>query len=155
MSECVVLNRRRLLLLGVPWILTAWWVMFGQESSERTAKTLDTNTVLSATFDVASIRLNKSTSGYAFLGFTPDGFSARRSLLQSIQSPAGANALDSSALHDYAPRPAHLKWLLDSNPAIRWQVMMFKIMLEKHGMYSYAHTNQHTHGANRQCSKAG
>ena len=24
--------------------------------------------------------------------------------------------------HDYAP-PAHLKWLLDSDPAIRWQVM--------------------------------
>jgi hypothetical protein len=24
---------------------------------------------------------------------------------------------------DYAPRPAHLKWLLDSDPAIRWQVM--------------------------------
>ena len=26
-------------------------------------------------------------------------------------------------LHDYPPRPAHLKWLLDSDPAIRWQVM--------------------------------
>jgi hypothetical protein len=26
-------------------------------------------------------------------------------------------------LHDYAPRPAELKWLLDSDPAIRWQVM--------------------------------
>ena len=26
-------------------------------------------------------------------------------------------------LHDSAPRPAHLKWLLDSDPAIRWQVM--------------------------------
>jgi hypothetical protein len=26
-------------------------------------------------------------------------------------------------LHGYAPRPAHLKWLLDSDPAIRWQVM--------------------------------
>jgi len=26
-------------------------------------------------------------------------------------------------LHDYAPRPAHLKWLLDSDPAVRWQVM--------------------------------
>jgi hypothetical protein len=26
-------------------------------------------------------------------------------------------------LDDYAPRPAHLKWLLDSDPAIRWQVM--------------------------------
>src|SRR5271154_5726391 len=25
--------------------------------------------------------------------------------------------------HDYAPRPAHLKWLLDSDPALRWQVM--------------------------------
>src|SRR5208283_5069786 len=25
--------------------------------------------------------------------------------------------------HDYAPRPAHLKWLLDADPAIRWQVM--------------------------------
>lgn len=25
--------------------------------------------------------------------------------------------------HDYAPRPTHLKWLLDSDPAIRWQVM--------------------------------
>src|SRR6202041_2886528 len=24
---------------------------------------------------------------------------------------------------DYAPRPAHLNWLLDSDPAIRWQVM--------------------------------
>jgi hypothetical protein len=26
-------------------------------------------------------------------------------------------------IRDYAPRPAHLKWLLDSDPAIRWQVM--------------------------------
>ncbi len=26
-------------------------------------------------------------------------------------------------LHYYEPRPAHLKWLLDSDPAIRWQVM--------------------------------
>jgi hypothetical protein len=26
-------------------------------------------------------------------------------------------------LDDYAPRAAHLKWLLDSDPAIRWQVM--------------------------------
>jgi hypothetical protein len=26
-------------------------------------------------------------------------------------------------LQHYAPRPAHLKWLLDSDPAIRWQVM--------------------------------
>src|ERR1700757_2826732 len=26
-------------------------------------------------------------------------------------------------LRDYAPRPAHLKWLLDSDPAIRWQIM--------------------------------
>jgi hypothetical protein len=26
-------------------------------------------------------------------------------------------------LDDYAPRPAHLKWLLDSDPAIRWQAM--------------------------------
>jgi len=25
--------------------------------------------------------------------------------------------------HDYAPRPAQIKWLLDSDPAIRWQVM--------------------------------
>ena len=24
---------------------------------------------------------------------------------------------------DYEPRPAHLKWLLDSDPAVRWQVM--------------------------------
>lgn len=23
----------------------------------------------------------------------------------------------------YAPKPAHLQWLLDSDPAIRWQVM--------------------------------
>lgn len=26
-------------------------------------------------------------------------------------------------LGDYAPRPAHINWLLDSDPAIRWQVM--------------------------------
>ena len=26
-------------------------------------------------------------------------------------------------LQDYAPRPAHLRWLLDSDSAIRWQVM--------------------------------
>ena len=26
-------------------------------------------------------------------------------------------------LDDYAPRPAHLKWLLEADPAIRWQVM--------------------------------
>jgi len=25
--------------------------------------------------------------------------------------------------HDYAPRPARIKWLLDSDPSIRWQVM--------------------------------
>lgn len=25
--------------------------------------------------------------------------------------------------HDFAPRPAHIRWLLDSDPAIRWQVM--------------------------------
>jgi hypothetical protein len=25
--------------------------------------------------------------------------------------------------YDYAPRPAHVKWLLDSDPSIRWQVM--------------------------------
>jgi hypothetical protein len=25
-------------------------------------------------------------------------------------------------LQDYSPRPAHLRWLLDSDPAIRWQV---------------------------------
>ena len=24
---------------------------------------------------------------------------------------------------DYAPRPAHIKWLLDSDPAVGWQVM--------------------------------
>jgi len=26
-------------------------------------------------------------------------------------------------LQDYAPRPAHIKWLFDSDPPIRWQVM--------------------------------
>ena len=26
-------------------------------------------------------------------------------------------------LQEYAPRPAHIKWLLDSDPAIRWQAM--------------------------------
>jgi hypothetical protein len=26
-------------------------------------------------------------------------------------------------LHEYAPRPTQIKWLLDSDPAIRWQVM--------------------------------
>lgn len=26
-------------------------------------------------------------------------------------------------LNEYAPRPAHIKWLLDSDPGIRWQVM--------------------------------
>src|ERR1700722_17522087 len=26
-------------------------------------------------------------------------------------------------LQDYAPRPAHIRWLLDSDPAIRWQAM--------------------------------
>jgi hypothetical protein len=26
-------------------------------------------------------------------------------------------------VHDYAPRPAHITWLLDSDPGIRWQVM--------------------------------
>jgi len=26
-------------------------------------------------------------------------------------------------LHDYAPRPTQLKWLLDSDPSIRWQLM--------------------------------
>jgi hypothetical protein len=27
-------------------------------------------------------------------------------------------------LHDFAPRPPDIKWLLDSDPAIRWQVMV-------------------------------
>jgi uncharacterized protein (TIGR03435 family) len=36
------------------------------------------------TLRLDSIRLNKTTTGYAFLGFTPDGFSAIRSKLQSI-----------------------------------------------------------------------
>ena len=31
--------------------------------------------------------------------------------------------LQDYARRDYAPRHAHLKWLLDSDPAIRWQVM--------------------------------
>jgi hypothetical protein len=45
----------------------------------------------------------------------------------AVQS-AGEN-LDSTCYnvgmrsHDYAPRPATLEWLLDSDPAIRWQVM--------------------------------
>src|SRR5579863_7785398 len=26
-------------------------------------------------------------------------------------------------LNGYAPRPAHIRWLLESDPAIRWQVM--------------------------------
>ena len=26
-------------------------------------------------------------------------------------------------LQEFAPRPPHLKWLLDSDPSIRWQVM--------------------------------
>jgi hypothetical protein len=26
-------------------------------------------------------------------------------------------------LDNYAPRPVHIKWLLDSDPGIRWQVM--------------------------------
>ena len=26
-------------------------------------------------------------------------------------------------MHDYTPRPAQLKWLLDSDPGIRWQTM--------------------------------
>jgi hypothetical protein len=30
---------------------------------------------------------------------------------------------DAMSAEQYAPRPAHLKWLLDSDPAIRWQVM--------------------------------
>src|ERR1700722_15865733 len=31
--------------------------------------------------------------------------------------------MDRMRVRDYAPRPALLKWLLDSDPAIRWQVM--------------------------------
>ncbi len=32
-------------------------------------------------------------------------------------------AINIGMRHDYAPRPAHIKWLLDSDPSIRWQVM--------------------------------
>src|SRR6202012_241940 len=36
---------------------------------------------------------------------------------------AGACYNGPMRLLDYAPRPAHLRWLLDSDPAIRWQGM--------------------------------
>jgi len=61
----------------------------------------------------------------------PGGFSAAK---WSVHCPAHKSLRKSSlprrfcydtpmSLHNYAPRPAHLKWLLDSDPAIRWQVM--------------------------------
>src|SRR5437762_13562351 len=37
-------------------------------------------------------------------------------------------------LHDYAPRPAHINWLLDSDPAIRWQVMRDLLCVEEGGL---------------------
>jgi hypothetical protein len=37
-------------------------------------------------------------------------------------------------LHDYAPRPAHINWLLDSDPAIRWQVMRDLLCGEEGGL---------------------
>ena len=47
------------------------------------------------------------------------------------QAPGSLNGSKSRVIYykkrmrqnDYGPRPAHLKWLLDSDPAIRWQVM--------------------------------
>src|SRR6516162_3675301 len=50
---------------------------------------------------------------------------------QAVTAPCGAAQVNVHTirdngpmrLRDYAPRPAHLKWLLDSDPAVRWQVM--------------------------------
>ncbi len=37
--------------------------------------------------------------------------------------PVGRACYKNPMRPEYAPRPAHIKWLLDSDPAIRWQVM--------------------------------
>ena len=54
----------------------------------------------------------------------------------------------SMRLHSYGPRPAHLKWLLDSDPAIRWQVMKdltddTPTRLQPSGLASQPKTGEH------------
>jgi hypothetical protein len=39
---------------------------------------------------------------------------------QNLETPCYKRRM---RLSEYAPRPAHLKWLLDSDPGLRWQVM--------------------------------
>ncbi len=48
-------------------------------------------------------------------------------------------------IHDYAPRPAHLKWLMDSDPAIRWQ-MMRDLTGESQGAIAAERSRIATHG---------
>jgi hypothetical protein len=58
------------------------------------------------------------------VGWAPEILGFFLSTLTPFQTytPLGDNR--AMRLHDYAPRFAHLKWLLDSDPAIRWQVML-------------------------------
>src|SRR5205823_9573260 len=53
--------------------------------------------------------------GLVPLFLTPDAFGEPKSQTICYKRPM--------RLQQYTPRPAHLKWLLDSDPAIRWQVM--------------------------------
>ncbi len=59
--------------------------------------------------------------------FTASPWKASNNSAQKNFSPTSARAATCyngpMRLHDYAPRPAHIKWLLDADPAIRWQVM--------------------------------
>jgi len=49
--------------------------------------------------------------------------SAQGICVRDATSPAVPCYNRQMRLDDYAPRPAHFRWLLDSDPAIRWQVM--------------------------------
>ena len=58
--------------------------------------------------------------------FSPYWLAARRAAVPTfgLRRPNVHTTCDNRRMrHDYAPRPTHLKWLLDSDPAIRWQVM--------------------------------
>ena len=81
-------------------------------------------------------KLQCSTCSEVFPGGTlvngPNVSISRNSLLVKVSNEQPKSVYGSPGLacyngpmrrHDYAPRPAHIKWLLDSDPGIRWQVM--------------------------------
>src|SRR5258707_2275643 len=73
----------------------------------------------------------RRTSGFVLADDSPRGLLPSTSATGAKVNVAGRTGQDLRTtcynrpmrLHDYAPRSVHIKWLLDSDPAICWQVM--------------------------------